>query len=39
MREREFIFEEKCEREINRGKGKVKVCRSSKSDVAVFGEA
>jgi hypothetical protein len=31
--------ERKCERELNRGKGKVEVCGSSKSDVVVFREA
>jgi hypothetical protein len=38
MRERIF-FLNKSERELNRGKGNVKVCESSKSDVTVFGEA
>jgi hypothetical protein len=37
MRENFFLI--KCERKLNRGKKKVKVCGSSKYDVAVFGEA
>ena len=37
--EREFFFFlNKSVRELNRGKGKVKVCGSSKYDVMVFGE-
>ena len=38
MREN-FFFLNKSERELNRGKRKVKVCGSRKYDVEVFGEA
>ena len=36
---RDNLFLNKSVRELNRGKEKVEVCGSNKSDVAVFGEA
>jgi hypothetical protein len=39
MRENFFFFLNKSERKLNRGKGKMEVYGSSKSDVTVFGKA
>ena len=39
MREVFIFFLNKSVRELNRGNRKVEVCRSSKSDMAVFGKA